>query len=71
MYFCDRHSPWQRPTNENANGLLRQYVPRAPTCHSTAPKLTEIARSLNNRPHKSLGYVKPSEKLTEHLAQTG
>ena len=71
VYFCDPHSPWQRGSNENTNGLLRQYMPKGTdlSAHS-AKDLKRIAASLNNRPRKTLGYMKPSEKLAEFLALT-
>jgi IS30 family transposase len=71
VYFCDPHSPWQRGTNENTNGLLRQYMPKSTNLavHSVE-ELARIADSLNNRPRKTLGYMTPSEKLAELVALT-
>lgn len=71
VYFCDPHSPWQRGSNENTNGLLRQYMPKSTDLSKlSANDLTAIERSLNGRPRKTLGYMKPSEKLAELLALT-
>jgi IS30 family transposase len=72
VYFCDPHKPWQRGSNENTNGLLRQYLPKGTdlSVHS-AEDIARIAASLNNRPRKTLGFMTPSEKLAEFLAHTG
>ena len=72
VYFCDPQSPWQRGTNENTNRLLRQYFPRGTdlSCYSQAD-LNKVARQLNQRPRKTLGYETPAARIQACVALTG
>jgi IS30 family transposase len=71
VFFCDPRSPWQRGTNENTNGLLRQYFPKGSDLSTyTQAALDAVARQLNDRPRKSLGYRTPAATLAEGVALT-
>lgn len=69
VYFCDPHSPWQRPTSENTNGLLRQYFAKgADLAAFTQADLDTVACELNGRPRQTLGWMKPSEVFAKSVA---
>jgi IS30 family transposase len=68
LFFCDPRSPWQRGSNENTNGLLRQYFPKGtPLNGFSQADLNKVAARLNGRPRKTLGFMTPVDKLTETL----
>jgi IS30 family transposase len=71
VYFCDPQSPWQRGTNENTNGLLRQYFPKKTDLSGYAQAdLNKVALRLNQRPRKTLGFETPASKLQASVAST-
>jgi IS30 family transposase len=68
VYFADPHSPWQRPTNENTNGLLREYLPKGMDFSRLSQRyLTQVATALNTRPRKCLGFLTPEEVMSSEI----
>ncbi len=71
VYFCDPHSPWQRGSNENTNGLLRQYFPKGKSVAGYTPEqLDYVANELNERPRETLGWNSPAEQLAQLLKES-
>ena len=71
MYFCDPHSPWQRGTNENTNGLVRDYFPKGTDFSKVGDEeVREVQDQLNGRPRQTLGWKSPAEAYAELLADS-
>jgi len=69
VYFCEPHSPWQRGSNENMNGLLRDYFPKGTDlARHSAADLSHVAAELNDRPRKTLAWASPTDLIAPHLA---
>ncbi len=69
VYFCDAHAPWQRGSNENTNGLLRQYFPKGTDLRAHTPHdLAAVAKEINTRPRKTLGWAAPADLFEQLLS---
>jgi len=69
IWFCDPHAPWQRGSNETTNGLLRQFFPKGTDLSDLSQTtLNDVARMMNNRPRKTLGWNTPAEAMAQELA---
>jgi IS30 family transposase len=69
IWFCDPHAPWQRGSNENTNGLLRQFMPKGTDLNDASQTwLNDVANLMNNRPRKTLGWRTPAEAMADEIA---
>ncbi len=71
VFFCDAHSPWQRGSNENMNGLLRDYFPKGTDLSATPRGTARVAAEVNDRPRKTLGWARPAALIADVCHQDG